>query len=443
MIAIRFAPSTAEAAQREPIRDASRVRCAPWLRAAGWLALMIVGLSGCGDSSSIQTTYGQRRGEAGKSVNGTRVLSDMFETAGFRVYTWKYLSPRLGSYDTILWTPDDFALPSPETRDYFDKWLASATPKTLIYIGRDYDAAAAYWDDVWTSAPADQKLEIWRRRARATGQHATARLQMPHGADTTCEWFKVLRDEPPHVARELSGPWADGIDPAQTDIRVQGRLQPPDEAELKKLLNVQAEDYAEVTYFRTPSYEVLLADGDRPLVTRVTKPGWGDSQILVVTNGSFLLNMPLVNHEHRKLAGHLIEACSPGKKAAFLETSVSDPEVSDKGAKAPPADAVRRRVVLVAHWFILGLIFCFAVFPIFGRPKPLANESQSEFSQHVDALGELLEETRDVAFAHKQLTHYMPASRRESAADVARQADHSNPVSSTVPAPSAKSDQPT
>jgi hypothetical protein len=266
---------------------------------------------------------------------------------------------------------------------------------------------------------------------------------MPHGADTTCEWFTVLRDEPPRVARELSGPWAEGINAARTDIRVQGLLQPPSEAELKKLLPVQADDYAEIAYFRTPTYEVLLSDGDRPLVTRVTKPGWGDSQILVVTNGSFLLNMPLVNHEHRKLAGRLIEACSPGKKVAFLETRYGGPEVSDDGKQAPPADAMRRRVVLVAHWFILGLVYCFAVFPIFGRPKPLSNESQSEFRQHVDALGELLEETRDAAFAHKQLTHYMPASRRESAPDVARKADHSGPESSTVPAPSAKSDKPT
>ncbi len=442
MRAVRIAPSNAATAPRVLRHGELRGGCASWLPTACLLALT-VGLSGCRDSSAVQTAYGHRRGEAGKSVNGTRVLSDMFDAAGFRVYTWKYLSSRLDGFDAILWAPDDFELPTQEVRDYFDKWLASADPKTLVYIGRDYDAAVAYWDDIWASAPADQRLEIWRRRARAAGQHATQRLNLPKDPDAACEWFTVLRDEPPRVARELSGPWADGIDAARTDIRVQGLLQPPSEAELKKLLNVQADDYAEIAYFRTPTFEVLLSDGDRPLVTRVTKPGWGNSQILVVANGSFLLNMPLVNHEHRKLAGRLVEACRPGKKVAFLETSAGGPTVSDTGEQAPPADAMRRRVVLAAHWFVLGLVYCFAVFPIFGRPKPLSNESTSEFSQHVDALGELLEETRDVAFAHNQLAHYMPVSRREGAQDAARKADHSGPGSSTDQAPSAKSDNPT
>jgi hypothetical protein len=366
----------------------------------------------------------------------------MFDAAGFRVYTWKNLSPRLDRYDVILWAPDDFALPSQEIRDYFDVWLASKDPKTLVYIGRDYDAAAAFWDEVLATAPAEQRLEIWRRRARATGQHATERLNMPHDADATCEWFTVLRDEPPVVARNLSGPWTAGVDAAKTNIRVQGRLQPPDEAEVKKMLGINADEFAEIAYFRTPDYTSLLADGDRPLVTRISKPAWGDSQILVVTNGSFLLNLPLVNHEHRKLAGHLIEACRPGKKVAFLESGVGGPFLSDAADQTAPADSLRRRIVLTAHWFILGLVYCFAIFPIFGRPKPLVDESTSEFRQHVDALGELLEETRDVAFAHKQLAHYLPSSRRESAQqDAVCRADPTGKGSSTVRAPSDKSDE--
>lgn len=441
MIALQIAPVKAVIAVRR-LRHKPRIPGRAWLLTAGLLVLTL-GLAGCQDSSSVLTTYGQRRGEAGKSVNGTRVLSDMFEAQGFRVYTWKYLSSRLDRYDAIVWAPNDFALPTTETREFFDQWLATESPKTLVYIGRDYDAAAAYWNDIWASAPAEQKLEIWRRRARATGQHAAARLNMPQGADTTCEWFTVLREEPPHVARDLSGPWADGIDPARTDIRVQGRLLPPDAAELKKLLTSQVGNAAGFGYYRTPTFEVLLADGDRPLVTRITKPGWGDSQILVITNGSFLLNMPLVNHEHRKLAGRLIEACQPGKKVAFLETGSGGPSVSEADEQAPPPDSLRRRVVLAAHWFILGLVYCFAIFPIFGRPKPLSHDSSSEFSQHVDALGELLEETRDVGFAHKQLAHYVPAGRRESASDAAHAPHRNSAESSPIQAPSAKSDKPT
>ena len=33
--------------------------------------------------------------------------------------------------------------------------------------------------------------------------------------------------------------------------------------------------------------------------------------ILLVSNGSFLLNLPLVNHEHRKLADHVVRSVAP------------------------------------------------------------------------------------------------------------------------------------
>src|SRR5690606_2864032 len=79
-----------------------------------------------------------------------------------------------------------------------------------------------------------------------------------------------------------------------------------------------------------PEYESLLYSGDLTLVSRVTEPYWDDSQILVVTNGSFLLNMALVNHEHRKLAGHLLAACGDRRVAAFVESGPDGIEVYDE-----------------------------------------------------------------------------------------------------------------
>ena len=79
----------------------------------------------------------------------------------------------------------------------------------------------------------------------------------------------------------------------------------------------------------------LLGDGKTTLVSRVTKPAWGDGQVIVVTNGSFLLNLPLVNHEHRKLAGHLIRECVPGTKVAFLESGPGGPPCRTPRANRP------------------------------------------------------------------------------------------------------------
>ncbi len=62
-----------------------------------------------------------------------------------------------------------------------------------------------------------------------------------------------------------------------------------------------------------------LLDSDEGLI--LGRLDIGQSQLLVVANGSFLLNAMLVNHEHRKLAGKLVDAIGPGgRDVVFLES---------------------------------------------------------------------------------------------------------------------------
>ena len=72
-----------------------------------------------------------------------------------------------------------------------------------------------------------------------------------------------------------------------------------------------------------PQFEALLAtEDDVDIVTRVTRRSWHGGQIVVVANGSFLLNLPLVNHEHRKLADKLnFGLCSCRKNGVSGEWS--------------------------------------------------------------------------------------------------------------------------
>ncbi|MHB8971474.1 MAG: DUF4350 domain-containing protein [Pirellulaceae bacterium] len=386
--------------------EAEGLATTPVLRAFG-LALVVLSLVGCRSSTELEVTYGQRRDEAGTSVNGTSILANMFDGAGCKVYSWRYLTPQLQRYDVIVWAPDDFGLPDAKVLEFFDEWLASDVAKTLVYIGRDYNAASQYWDGVMSSAPAEQRIELLRRRARAAAEHDAQRLDMP--TDGSQEWFTMRRDEPRHVTRELSGPWSEGIDVTRTDIRTQGLLQTPTRPELLKLWN-----NTEPAVDQQPDYEVLLGNETTSLVSRVTKPAWGDGQVIVVANGSFLLNLPLVNHEHRKLASYLIRECGPGTKVAFLESGPGGPSVVDSAHQTSPPESTRRRALLAAHWFVLGLVYCFCIYPIFGRPKSLPDDTPSEFVQHVEALGELLERTQDEPFARKQIESYSSLSRRDS-----------------------------
>ncbi|NLX53587.1 MAG: hypothetical protein GXY58_00560 [Planctomycetaceae bacterium] len=407
------APVSLSAAQRPvPVRPMS----AAVARAMSLAIILLAAGAGCRDPEQLETAYGHQRGTAGRSVNGTSVLATLFEEADCQVSTWRRLASDLQQCDVIVWAPDDFGPPGTEVQQYFEQWLRSPTRKTLVYIGRDYNAEPHYWQAVSAGAPAAERIEIMRRLARATAQHEQDRLAMP--AEATIEWFTVRRDCPRQQATHLQGPWSAGVDAATTSIHTQGQLQVPTRQELLALRPDSPQTADEVLDYETPYYETLLSAGPTVLVSRIRKPGWGHSQVIVITNGSFLLNLPLVNHAHRKLAGHLIRTCGSGSAVGFLESGPGDPMVSDQAPLPAWSRATRERVLLAAHWCVLGLVYCFCVYPIFGRPRTVADETVPDahpaaFVQHVDALGELLQRTGDAQFAQRQVEHYHLVTRRD------------------------------
>lgn len=396
-----------------------------------WL-LLLLALAGCGKARDISTVYGQRDStEGGTSVNGTGVLAEMFEKKGHRVYDWRRLSPRVNSFQTIVWAPDDFDTPTVAQREYLENWLAAMPGRTLVYIGRDYDAAPEYWQRVQPGAAPEQAAEIARRLAAARAECDSARARMPKEAYG--RWFTAHGHEPKRKVTTLDGPWAHGVNAAQTDITLQGRFDAPTPSQK------DAQDWREL-----PEREVLLSSEADPLVTRVTDDNWYKSQIIVVTNGSFLLNLPLVNHEHRKLAAQLVEECGPPGKVLFLESGAAGPQILKKeGNKLPtgfewltawPLNAI------VLHLLALGIVFIAANFAVFGRPRELrfsallvgpglrvvpltpaaGMESEaiasSDFGKHLQHLGDLLERTQDHGYAEARLKYYEQHVKRDSGA---------------------------
>ena len=80
--------------------------------------------------------------------------------------------------------------------------------------------------------------------------------------------------------------------------------------------------------------EPLLESDEGLLVGRVSRPNWDGSQVIVVANGSFLLNLPLINHQHRMLAGRLIQQCGQrGQNVAFLESGPGGVRISDRDSE--------------------------------------------------------------------------------------------------------------
>lgn len=343
----------------------------------------LVALTGC--EEELETSYGHRGGiDGGPSANGTGVLGDLFAAAGHKVESRRALSPRLSEAEIIVWFPDDFAPPSPEVIEWIEQWMSDGYKRTLIYVGRDFDAAPLYWRKIEKLVRADKVAEIKRRQGNAAREFKLMREIKEDSSK--CEWFELQHKTEPRDVRTFAGAWAAGVDAAKAEIQLHGRMEP------------------------NPWADSLLESGDDVLVSRYLYDT-SASQLILVANGSFLLNLPLVNHEHRKLAGHLIAAVGEPSRVAFLESDAGGPKILDHDPvpsmstgleilKAWPLGAI------LLHFAVLGIIFCFARFPIFGTSRQPSVEAASDFGRHVDALGELLERTGDSAYAQARLAQY-------------------------------------
>jgi hypothetical protein len=379
------------------------------------VVLLVVYLGSGGKKGELPTKYGQRRGTgASDSVNGTAVLAEFFEQQDHRVNAATHLSRRLDLYKTIVWAPDDFGPPSLEARQFLDAWLTASSGRTLVYIGRDYDAATDYWKRMLAQVDDEQHDEYQRRLAHVQSEFAARRAAFPQ--HEPCEWFTMENSHPTRKIPDLDGPWAHGVDAAKTDIVLAGRLDVPEGNETSTATAIPpSTGSGEIT----GQVDVLLQSENDILAHRFKLPHWSNSQVIVIANGSFTLNMGLVNKEHRKLAAKLVAECGSPGRVAFLESGPKGISV-DKG-DAPEANNFAFRIFMIwpvslifIHFAALGIAYCISVFPIFGRARALPAEGRSDFGQHIAALGELFQKTKDTFFAESRIRQYQTLAKRTS-----------------------------
>ncbi|MCH8150377.1 MAG: hypothetical protein IH987_20765, partial [Planctomycetes bacterium] len=229
--------------------------------------------------------------------------------------------------------------------------------RTLIYVGRDYDAAPAYWAQVAPTAPAAKRTEVGVRAQKARASFTSDRVALPAKPEDW-GWFTMdgtmntdAKGAPiKRLPKQLTGHpnWTAGVDATKLDIELYGQITPKSEDDV----------------------EVLLASGADVLVSR---RGVGKSQRIVVANGSFLLNFPLVNHQHRKLAGSLIAEVGEEKAVYFLESSSTPPLKDEEEASPMPTlfDFLEVPPVsyVLLHLVFVALIFGYSRWPIFGVPR--------------------------------------------------------------------------
>jgi hypothetical protein len=319
----------------------------------------------------------------------------MFEQAGHHVSSWRSLSPRLKDRaDCIVWFPDDFHAPSRQQCEWLEEWLRAKPGRTLICVGRDFDAAPWYWEKLKSKVPADERPMVECRLAEAKNAYFAARAavfqsdRFGFSFGDSCDWFSIEGWARPLKVRKLSGDWAEGIEAESVEIELMGRVV------LSEFADVWLES----------------EEGDTLVSCQEFAPS--DSRLIVVANGSFLLNAPLVNHEHRKLAGKLIETVgSSARNVVFLESEAGGPPIrrTDPQAQSPTgmeaANAYPINWILL-HFAAVGIVFCFWRWPIFGRPQPPEPPGTSDFGKHIDAVGDLLRRSRDRGYVTAKLAQY-------------------------------------
>lgn len=368
-----------------------------------WFCVVALLFAGC--KERLNTRYGEMSGMGASSVNGTSVFADLLRQSGHKVTATSRLSPRIQRRaEVIVWFPDTFDLPNNETRKWLEAWLAEPG-RTLIYVGRDYDAAATYWSTILPTLDpksheanemridlATAQADLATRRQRAQ----TAQAARTQKFDDYEDWFVYDFANKFKTIDKFDGfeYWTDTFDPAKAQIQLASGIEPEFEVDV-----------------------LLETATGKPLVSVLP---WNEGEIIFVANGSFLLNLATVNHEHRKLAGTLIdELGDEPRQIFFLESGERGPWVSEQDQDQrsgleiltiPPFH------MILLHVSIVGVIFAFARWPVFGVASTLVDKQPGDFGRHIVALGRLLEANGDRTYAEQRVQQFLQLPRGESRA---------------------------
>lgn len=400
-------------------------------------------LSGCGAlDGEVDETYGRVSGAGQRSVAGLGALAEMYREAGFEVRNGDSLGRHLDRAQTIVWAPDSYELPSDEVCDFFDRWLSQKPGRTLVYIGRDYAAEYDYWSDMTERLQGIEKIKALRNKAQRS--YGIRLIRNSYDFDQTHRWF-VQEDAPvPRRVERLWAPsssgWTKGVDDAETRLRLQSSLSFPhpteEEQKAFEAKRLQHEEFgydfsefdggvfseagdAEIDEDLVAADPVVLLEADgRPMVSSAQYgAGENPSALVVVSNGSFVLNYPLTIPENRKLAAKLIDECGPPGLVYFLYSGPAEIEIRD------PRDPRRTAWTMFTEWplgifmihlTIAGLIVCLAAFPIFGRARSYVTRDLQDFGYHLEAVGKLLERRKAYDFARQRLAAYAEWMKRQS-----------------------------
>ncbi len=434
------------------------------------LGMLALCCSGCGSGNQLDQTWGAHIYPAkNSSLNGLGYLEKLLLQKGASVKVVNRLSPRLDRADCLILVGDTFHPPAKEARDWMEEWLAAETGRTILYFGRDFDAAEYYMEQTLKSQPIDKRVRAGLDRA-AVRVTRDDRLYEEMNADYFCRWFFVRVSGAQRTLTEFSGPWSNTLSgPMQWPVRAY--LDEPDKALRDDLPTFapaavtnpfqawqkafrpgrpvppppppttpppptgngrsvftsvwvpddisNAEEWEREWTLAPNCEQLLIGEDGTPLVMRLTSDRYPDSQIITLANGAPLFNGMMVDANLRSICMNIAGEIGDDARIALLPydrrgiqvSHVPDIENEVAGLSVLMTWPLN---ILMAHLAFLGLLICVALFPILGRPQSLKSSNVSDFGQHAEALGQLLEGTRDKPYALQMVSDYLRVVRGES-----------------------------
>jgi len=353
------------------------------LTAALVVAIAVVALArGTGNAGTVASGYGS---SMGSSVNGTGAFAALLRKQGHEVRTaWRLTAELAGWADVIVRFSHAPGPPDREEAQWYEDWLESRPERALVYVVRDYDAQEEYWELVLEQlggSPDDER----RKQAEANLDRARGWVtRLPAKEEKAADpqdWFAVDRAvDPPRRCQRLAGPWAEDVDAATAALTIHEPL-------------------------KAGSAEILLT-GDGAVLATDWEVDRG-SRVLAIANGSFLLNLPLVNPARRPLARRVVEWIGEGpRRVAFVEGALLPGEAVSPPTLIDLILGIKSFRWVFLHLGLLGLLACLARAPRLGRPSPEAPSDADRPAAHAEAVGALLERNRGAATARELLEAY-------------------------------------
>ena len=385
--------------QLAPSSKSGRPAIIESLRFSSTILLLLI--AGC--TPELNHEYGTTRGQ---SINGINSFVSLIKKTGHKVDVWSGVAAEMQfEYQTLILFHSQYDKIDTELTGHLQTMIDFGNIQRLIIVARDSDLSVDYWKEIeqFPSLKPEERNEAREELNRR-------RAQLVDGTSSevnsiTNKWYglsKVDRSNEP-LTRTVVIESEDESKSITARWPLYRRLQPAEHA------------------------DVLWSSGDDPLLT-VEKSGM--VELFVLASATPLLNGGFADSGNRQLATDLVEMIPADDRVAIVRIS----RWIDAGESESPG--IWRFLKVHPNGWVFGqaifalLLFCWWKLPIFGRPIRMISSEPVRFGRHVEALGFLLQRSRNREFARQRIHDWIdresktPAIQAQTATDTNSTTNH-------------------